>query len=822
MFDIKNRIINIIANHPGKVLIAFLFLFIAAFLMTGFLEFEQDIFKVLPSKNQTFKILSHALKTSSGQDRLYILVKGPKKPVALIQSADKFSNDLRAIVINNQPAFDQVTFRKIDAVRIKDTEKLIIQFLNKPELFLTREDSPRLKEILSSTDRIDIRVQQSLAYFSMPGAEYMAQLAAIDPLNMRQFMIEKLAALHHGLVFDQGPYLMSTDHQSLLIIATPSETLHHRRLSVTLLKKIDDIRKQYPHLRIGITGGYAIEAQEESLIRKDILGCLIGSILGISLLFFLAYRNGIVLIFTLLPLGVGLQLALGTMAVMFDSVHLLAAAFATVILGLGIDFAIHVYDRYSSERRNGVHKASAIEKSVFKTGSAVLAGGLTTLSAFLVLSFADSPILFQIGWLVALGLLFCLIAILWVLPAWLIWIERYSDKWLHRPASTLYMNKIGQFVNDHPKRVLFISLSVFILSLPGIIQIDFETDPLAMRPKALEAITVQEDLLAAFGAQSEYVLISWQAKDVNELWVKGHIVDNEMKKLHQSGLISSWTSLSKLSSLEPPYVNEIDLKTIEQVFKKYGLNLKAFKHQYRFLKTLTQAPRPKSIHSANAKNKQVETLENLPRIFDRFYIHENKTLQGVVWSHVPGAREATSVQQYFAKTFPDISVVSPRLAINELAIEARKGLWTTITIAGLLVFGILIFFLKRFRSVILVSLPMIMGLLATAGLMGWMNIRLNLFNFIILPMLIGIGLDDGIHVLKRYQEIGNINETLHTTGRSIFLTTLTTICGFGSLSLANYHVLQRMGLLAIFGVLACFIFTITTLAPILKLHHHDS
>ena len=126
-----------------------------------------------------------------------------------------------------------------------------------------------------------------------------------------------------------------------------------------------------------------------------------------------------VLIFVLLPLGVGLQLALGTMAVMFDKIHMLAAAFATVILGLGVDFAIHVYDRYSSERQKGMNKATAIEKSIFKTGSAVLAGGLTTLSAFLALSFAGNPMLFQIGLLVVLGLLFCLAAILWVLPAWL-------------------------------------------------------------------------------------------------------------------------------------------------------------------------------------------------------------------------------------------------------------------------------------------------------------------------------------------------------------------------------------------------------------------
>jgi len=167
------------------------------------------------------------------------------------------------------------------------TQKLLIEFLNTPELFLTKEDLPRLKELLLSKDAIDIELRKSLAYYAMPGAEQMSQIAAIDPLNMRQFMIEKMALLHGGLVFDSGPYLLSLDRQSLLMTATPAEALRNRFHGVKLLEKINDVRMNYPDLRIGITGGYAVAAQEESLIRSDLLGCLIGSVLGISLLFFL-------------------------------------------------------------------------------------------------------------------------------------------------------------------------------------------------------------------------------------------------------------------------------------------------------------------------------------------------------------------------------------------------------------------------------------------------------------------------------------------------------------------------------------------------------
>jgi predicted RND superfamily exporter protein len=132
---------------------------------------------------------------------------------------------------------------------------------------------------------------------------------------------------------------------------------------------------------------------------------------------------------------------------------------------------------------------------------------------------------------------------------------------------------------------------------------------------------------------------------------------------------------------------------------------------------------------------------------------------------------------------------------------------------------ILILFFRRITSVLLVLLPMTMGLLTTAGVMGWCGINLNLFNFIVLPILIGIGLDDGIHILRRHQELGDVEKTLASTGRSVFLTTLTTACGFGSLSLANYHILKGMGLMAIVGVFACFFFSVITLPAILRLQN---
>lgn len=819
-----NIISRTIVNRPVRVLFSFGLLFITAVLMTGLLRFEQDIFKILPLHNRTFKVLIHALRSSTAQNRIYLLIKGPKDSQKLIDAGKNLSQDLRCIRIDGTPALTHVTSLKNEVIGTKDFQDLLTLYLTKPENFLTEQDLPDLTTLLTSKDALDNELKRSLALFATPGFSDPSRMAALDPLNFRQFLIEKLKIIHLGLSFAPGPYLLSPDGHTLLIMAAPSNAAQGPSTAQLLLRKIKELKTSYPQLKIGITGEYAVAAQEEALIRRDILICLAGSALGIGLLFFLVYRNLIVLSFVLLPLGVGLQLALGAMALLFDYVHLLATAFAAVVLGLGIDFAIHVYDRYSMERRVGKTIEQATEQSVFRTGAAVLVGGITTLVAFLVLTLTDSPLLHQIGWLVALGLLFCLITILWALPAWLVWLERHSRGWLKRPMKLLGMDKMGRWIEGRPSIALFFSLLLAIAALPGLFKINFEQDPLALKPKGLEALDVQQDLSNTFGAGQEYALIAWSAEDVQALWRKGQAVDTALAKFKQEGIITSWTSLCQIASPKPLLLEGIDLSTIDTQFQRYGLQLKDFKYVNLFLKAISKKNQtgkfPVANHiSTETHLKACEEFNQFPKIFDRFFICEKGTLEGIAWTQVAGTKAALLLQDGLSKSFPGLIVVNPRLAVRELVSEARSALWITVGCAGFLVLVILILFFRRISSVLLVLLPMTMGLLTTAGVMGWSGINLNLFNFIVLPIILGIGLDDGIHILRRHHELGGVEKTLSSTGRSVFLTTLTTACGFGSLSLANYHVLKGMGLMAIIGVFACFFFSVITLPALLRLQN---
>jgi len=798
------KLLHYITQRPGRVLTSFGVVMVVAMLLTGLLHFEQNILALLPQDNRSFKLLSHTVTATNGQDKLYVLVRGVKDD-ELLKAGKSLVRDLEGLTIKQEPAFSKVTMLKAEAVSADDFLALLTTYLEKPSLFLTEEELGELSRLLHSPQQLDKEVRRSLSLLATPSAPMLTKVVSIDPLNLRRFLIDKIHALQGGMAFSDGNAMLSRDGKALILIASPGHAGSDTAFAHELIAAAHELFASYPHLSIGLTGGYAIAAQEEALMRGDILNCLLGSVLGIGLLFLLAYRRLSVLLFIIIPLAVGLQLALGVMAVSLGRVHMIAVAFAAVVLGLGVDFAIHVYDRYASERLAGLSPARATRRAVCNTGSAVLVGGLTSLTAFAVLTSTASPVLRQIGWLVSLGLFFCLITILWALPAWLNWLEGHGRVHAPKPFSSLGMQRVSRFVKTRPLLCLLLSAVVLLACLPGLDRLHFERDLEALHPEGLEAVQVRSHIQEHFGSGTIPMLVSWQSSTEEEFFRQSRRID-KMLAAAPATQISSFTSLTTLSDGKKLYLDHFDHTLLDQALAAYGLERASFPALNSFLAALTdQEAEPGSF------------LADLHPLHQRFFFRDDQGIIGVTWVNLPSHAAVAQLDSRMARLDPAILVVSLERAMANLMDSAKSGLLRTVILATILVMAILLIFFGSLSKTLLVLLPTGLALLTTAGLMGYLGISINLINFIIIPILIGIGLDDGIHIMDRFRENNDIGITLNSTGRSILLTTLTTCLGFGSLALARYQVLSAMGLLTITGVLSCFLYSVFTLSAILHL-----
>ena len=805
-----DRLINYLVRRPGRVLLSFGLLLLLAVLVTGRLHFEQDILAVLPQKDRGFAVLRHIIKASEGQELLYVLVE--RRDGGDVQApAEGFRDELAGITIDGQPGFDKVSFRKDEAVSIASFAKLLDRFLERPELFLTEAEFAELESYLADPAAMGPELERSLALMATPGAGEMAGLAARDPLNLRRYLVDKLHRLQGGIRFADGPFMLAPDHSAMLLAATPAKPANQQAWSQQLLAEIDQLRTTHPELFIGLAGGYAMAAQEEAMLRSDLLSAIFGSVLGIALLFLVAYRRLLVLAFILLPLAVGLQLALGAMSLIWGRVHLIAVAFAAVVLGLGIDFAIHVYDRFASERQRGGSLEQAARSAIGRTGRAVLAGGLTTVVAFSVLVMTGSLVIQQIGWLVTLGLLCCLVTILWALPAGLIWSERRFKPKTHKPFRLLGMDRLGHLVAGYPKAVLLVSLTLLLPGLLGLPQLSVERDMMALHPQEIEAMQVREEIQHRFGSGAQPLLVAWRAGDGRALWQTGARIDTYLAEQDASGSVANWSSITRMSAGRA-VAREVAEEPLQQLLANYDLELATFPALTDFLAALNN---PEPLQLAGCRDFSV-----FPEVFQRFYHcpdgRSDGRIEGIAWLYAAGGT-ADSLAEGLAAIDPDILLISPKNVVVGLMAKAKTELMLTAGWAGGLVLFIVLLFFRRLSRTLLAVLPTMLGLVTTGGVMGLLGIKINLINFIIIPILLGIGLDDGIHVLDRYLESGEVERTLATTGRSILLTSLTTCLGFGSLALADYHILAGMGLLTIVGVSACFLFSALTLPALLQL-----
>jgi predicted RND superfamily exporter protein len=128
--------------------------------------------------------------------------------------------------------------------------------------------------------------------------------------------------------------------------------------------------------------------------------------------------------------------------------------------------------------------------------------------------------------------------------------------------------------------------------------------------------------------------------------------------------------------------------------------------------------------------------------------------------------------------------------------------------------------LVHFRSVtslLLALLPVAIGSLWLGGLMGWWGIPLNPANIMTLPLIIGIGVTNGIHILNRFAEERTPSILAKSTGKAVLVSGLTTIAGFGSLALAKHRGIESLGYIMATGVATCMFAGLTCLPALLNL-----
>ena len=534
------------------------------------------------------------------------------------------------------------------------------------------------------------------------------------------------------------------------------------------------------------------------------------SLILVLILFFYVYRRWVTLLFVGLPLFGGIQLTMGIASLTLGSLNILTSACAAILVGLGIDFAVHIYDRYHQERALGADISSAVETTLVHTGRGIWTGAFTSIFAFGVLFFSRVQGIVELAFLVSVGLLCALLCIYFVLPSFLVWMDQRKKPYPYSSLQRFQFKTLSSFLERNPWLSFFLFIGITLFFLFFAFRIEVERDFRALRPKEIESLQVFERMGRAFGGKKLEAITLHEGKDLSSLLLKEEEIAKTFDRYQKEGKIDSFLSLSqfipspeKQKRVVKEIQESIDLKKVRENFikelKENGFEVGPFRSFLEGLEELKKGNEkiysPEALMDSLRQGPLKKGLENL-------FVKKGEHYKTV--SHLYYQKGKLSLGQLEGE-LQGVSMTGPEKVESEILSMVKEDLFFLAPIAFLIVLLMVFLHFRRWKNVLFTLMPLVMGLIWMVGAMSLLGIRMNFVNAVILPMIIGMGIDNSVHLMHRFLE-GEGKDAglaLRTTGRAMVICSLTTMLGFGSLATARYQALSSMGWVTILGLGFC-------------------
>ncbi|HEX3625078.1 MAG TPA: MMPL family transporter [Verrucomicrobiae bacterium] len=641
-----------------------------------------------------------------------------------------------------------------------------------------------------------------------------------------------------------------------------------------LRQLIRETQLEVPGVNVGLTGEPVLDYDQMVQSQKDVTLASIVSLVLCSIIFIYGYNETGRPIKAAFCLIIGLCYTLAFAALTVGHLNVLTITFVPMLIGLAIDFGVHLITRYEEELRHGKFKRMALRKAIVFTGQGIFTGALTTAGAFAAMIATNFRGIREMGIICGGGLLLCFIVMMTLLPVLLlrgrqnvidrrmkedITRARIENIWLERPAWALGIT-------------LMISALAAVQIYKGNVKFDYNlmqmqspTLPSVIYEQVLFQNSGQSLLAAAFLATNLDQAITLENKIQNLTNVadiepppdvlENFIESNQVKKLP---LITSIKQTVAPLDFSPPDTRPVDLNDLSArlyslygycgaALEQIGTNDPALSSQLGLLRDsierfrttmLSGDPETLADHARKLGEFQRAFFNDIRNTFQSF--KSQNTTSTLTMNDLPAALRNQFISpegQFLIQVFPKTDLwqrdnqvafigemrrIDPNVTGTPVQLLEYESLLkdSYIKAAWYALIAIAIMVFLHFRSltaVVLSLLPVAIGSLWLAGLMGGFHISINLANIMTLPLVIGIGVTNGIQILNRFAEERTPGILSRSTGKAVLVSGLTAISGFGSLILAQHRGMQSLGQVMAIGIAMCMIAALTFLPALLSL-----
>jgi hopanoid biosynthesis associated RND transporter like protein HpnN len=567
-----------------------------------------------------------------------------------------------------------------------------------------------------------------------------------------------------------------------------------------------------------LTGDPALRADELSSVASGIEISFLISFLSVATLLLLCFRSVRLALITSAALIITIVLTGAFAAAAIGELNLISIAFTVLLIGLGIDYAIHLLLHMQERQGEGEDAAQSLRGATHDVGAGLVLAMFTTILGF----FAFIPTKFngmaQLGIIAGVGVAIALFVTLTFIPAALGAVAGEG-----RTFERKRKRKDGGLVEKLSTPIAILTVLLGVAALFVLPKTRFDADPMNLRNPHSQSVigfnllfddkdTAPYRLTEIEGSEAETEKAVEKARAIDLVGgvrsLLSFVPDHQEDKLdlidyasgslvfalgateNKSGAPTASEGASKLRArLEAAYPPDTSARRLaaalagadEATFAKAESNI--FAYWPALVETLRA--------QFNAGAVDIGSLpENLKQ---RYLSADGKWRIDILPKE--DVRDRARLKAFVTEVenvFPDIAGGAIQ---NQKAGEVISGAMLQASgIALIIIFIFLLSLLRRLDEVLLMLFPLALAAVLTAATGVIVNIPFNYANVIVLPLLLGIGIDSGIHLVMRRRQL-DVGETLHgaSTPRAVFFSALTTIASFGSLTLSSHRGTASMG-----------------------------
>lgn len=592
-----------------------------------------------------------------------------------------------------------------------------------------------------------------------------------------------------------------------------------------MINRVESIVRKVDPAKYGVeieTGGdFKSKLKQTATIQNDLIStvALCVFLLALTIIFYFKTFSSIFII--LLPLSFGIISGISGSLFIIHEFSLISAFSFAMLYGLGIDFAIHLLSRYSEERASGKKIYESLIITYSTTISSIFSGALTTSLAFLSLVLVQFKGFSDFGIVAGIGVLTSLVAITAFFPAFIVIFEKIKpvDK---MPRKITFLSKYHKFLIKHSKASIITASILLLISVASAFLIKFEYN---MGNLSYPHKEVESSLYYKY-QQS----VKGEKRNLINRTTPNYILTDSIEESKDA-----YNSAEKLVNVKTPGNHEF----VRAVMSIFTFIPDDQDHKLKIIaRTKRLIERKINLFSDSVKSK-IETkifplldikekieIDKLPTWIKDKTREKDGSYGKIVKMTVSGSKRDIKTVMTIKEDFGAIKgekkeykLLGTYFLLADIKRVIDEEVPFAISLAFIVVFLTIMVMFRSLKSAFFILMPLTAGLFYMIFLAYISGTYLTLFNMIVIPTIIGMGIDASIHIFHRYKLDGRdaIPKILETTGGAVFFSSLTTFTGFMSMAFATHRGIKSIGIMASIGIATVTLTTLLLFPVILRL-----